>query len=211
MLAVSVESCASIKQQISPGGILKDNYTAMNANQFETLVGSVSWGNGETRNRCTDSTCTTKVSVHIDANLSSYKIDSLNGGVQGTLVARVQNNGGDTTYMYHFKPAPYRYYFLVKRSGAASRWVLLEHQTGSAPDSVAGGPFKDCSDHPPAVVAHADFRDCGPRIYPVSKDTRILAVAAPTAAISAQGSKPAQYSEAAAWIGCKYGCCPMPF
>lgn len=213
MLAVSLVGCPPTKVDLNPvlTGVLKDSYTTMSANQFESLVSSVSWGNGETQDRCTSAMCTTKVSVHIDANLTSYTVDSVNSSVQGRLVARVQNNGGDTTYMYHFKPAPYVYYFLVKRSGAGSKWVLLEHHAGFAPDSVAGGHFDGCWDHLPAIVAHADFRKCGPRIYPAFKDARILAVASPTAEPSAPGSRLTQFTEAPAWIGCKYGCCPMSY
>jgi hypothetical protein len=195
-----------------PHGILVQNYSSMSGMQFETLVNSINWVDGNTRDRCTNDACTTKVAVRIDANESSYTIDSLNPGAEGTLVARVRNMGGDTAYMYHFKPAPYRYFFLVRRSGGGpTRWILLQQVAGSAPDSVAGGPFRGCWDHPAATSAHADFRDCGARISSTFQEPLVAALPTSTRAPLARQSLGTHTIEVGSWIGCAYGCCPLTY
>ena len=195
-------------------GILPVTYTSMSGAQFDSLVEHIHWVDGYTRNRCTDSVCTANVPVKIDANESSYTIDSSNAGVLGKLVARVRNKGADTTYNYHFKPAPYRYYFLVKRPvGSPTRWILLEQVPGSAPDSVSSGPFKGCSDHPAAIAAKADFQNC---IRPIAlrvQGTRVAALAssigAPLSVLPPSRTQAAL--EAGGWIGCAYGCCTLAY
>jgi hypothetical protein len=209
MVAVSVAGCTAVEK--TPPVILKQSVATMSAGQFDTLVSRIEWRDGWTRKRCTSAACTDSVPVHIEASAGSYTIDSLNGGLEGTIVARVQNTGKATTYMYHFKPAPYRYYFLVKRSGAGSRWVLLEQQGHLKPDSVDSGHFTGCWDHRPAESARADFRNCGPRKFAdAGEASRMAAFASPAEAFAAPTSRQT-YTEAGAWIGCKYGCCPMGY
>jgi hypothetical protein len=185
----------------------------MSGLQFDTLVNGIQWVDGNTRDRCTNDACSGKVPVSIDANESSYTIDSLNSGVEGILVARVRNLGTDTAFMYHFKPAPYRYYFLVKRPvGGPTRWILLEHVVGSAPDSVASGPFRGCWDHPAATEAKADFRNCGARISSTLQGLRLAALASAAGApLAPRSSRTQAVVEAGGWIGCAYGCCPLAF
>ena len=214
MLALSALSCAPVGGGGPPTivtGRLSVNYATMGGTQFDTLVNSIQWVDGYTRARCTNEPCTAKVAVQIDANESSFVIDSMNPGVQGMLVARVRNKGNDTTYMYHFKPAPYRYYFLVKRyPGGPTRWILLQQIPGSAPDSVDSGPFRGCWDHEPATSAHADFRNCGPRIYPALGRPRMISLARATVPVPSEKSRLA-FAETGSWIGCAYGCCPLTY
>lgn len=214
MLVVAGMSCAKNSSLGHPPvlhGILLQSYSSLSGTQFDTLVKHINWIDGKTRDRCIDSTCTAKVAVSIDANESSYTIDSLNPGAEGTLVARVQNMGASTAYMYHFRPAPYRYFFLVRRPGGGpTRWILLEQVAGSAPDSVAGGPFRGCWDHPPATSAHADFRNCGPRITSTFDGTRVASLATVIAPSSPQSLRQSAI-EAGSWIGCAYGCCPLTY
>lgn len=210
LVAVSGAGCTSGSGPAPSDGRLAASYTTMSAGQFDTLVNSMLWSDsGATKPRCTDSTCTAHVQVRIEAGVNSYTIDSLNGGVLGTIVARVQNLGGDTTYMYHFKPGPYRYYFLVKSDAAGPRWVLLEKHDGSVPDSVGAGRFTGCWDHLAATEAKADFRDCERRISGALKHLPIPSFAPRAAGHPALRALRQGYSEAGAWIGCKYGCCPM--
>jgi hypothetical protein len=212
MLAVSVLGCSQVRAPSTPTmipGHLDVGYAILSGTRFDSLVNSIVWVDGFTRSRCTTETCTDSVPVQIEANAASFTIDSLNPGPQGVLVARVRNKGSDTTYMYHFKPAPYRYFFLVKRSAGTTRWVLLEQTPGSPPDSVSTGPFTWCFDHPPATGAHADFRRCGPRIYPALGRSQMTGLTSTDRTIGSD--KTAQYSEAGAWIGCAYGCCPMAY
>lgn len=213
MLAVFAMSCDHVYllgRTPLPRGILIQPYSSMSGKQFDTLVNSIHWVDGHTRDRCTDALCTAHVLVQIDANESSYTIDSLNPGTLGILVARVRNQGLDTTYMYHFKPAPYRYYFLVKRSGGGpTTWVLLQQLADSAPDSVATGPFTGCWDHPAATSAHADFRDCGPSLSSALQGSRVASLVSSTAASPALGSRRREVKETSGWIGCAYGCCPL--
>ena len=213
MLAVSAMSCHVylLGNPPLPHGILTQSYADMSGAQFDILVNSVNWVDGNTRSRCINVACSATVPVRIDANESSYTIDSLNPGSEGILVARVRNLGSDSAYMYHFKPAPYRYYFLVKRSAGATRWILLEHHAGSDPDSVATGPFTGCWDHPPATSAEADFRECGARRFPALRTSRILAFASPTVATLAERPARSAMVEAPGWIGCAYGCCPLAY
>jgi hypothetical protein len=207
LLAFSLAGCASS----APRGILTQSFATMSATQFDSLVNNVEWVDGNTRDRCTSAACNTTVKVRIDANKTSYKIDSTNSGTQGTLVARVQNLGSDTTFMYHFKPGPnYTYYFLVKQSGVSSIWVLLEKRVGAAPDSVGSGRFKGCFDHPAATSARADFRDCLPRVAMVSATPHVTALVSDVFAATTAHSLATQVVEKPAWIGCAYGCCPMP-
>jgi hypothetical protein len=212
MLVVSAMSCHPVHLLGTPAlphGILTQSYADMSGAQFDTLVNSVNWVDGNTRSRCVNVACSATVPVRIDANEASYTIDSLNPGSEGTLVARVRNMGSDTAYMYHFRPAPYRYYFLVKRSAGSTRWILLEHLAGSEPDSVATGPFTGCWDHPPATSAHADFRTCGPRRVALSKSSRAVTFASPVVASLVSAFSRSAMVEAAGWIGCAYGCCPL--
>lgn len=215
MLAVAGMSCNKIYllgNPPLPHGILVQSYSSMSGMQFDTLVNSINWVDGKTRARCTDNACATKVDVRIDANESSYTIDSLNPGVEGTLVARVRNMGADTAYMYHFKPAPYRYFFLVRRSGGGpTRWILLEQVAGSAPDSVASGPFRGCWDHAPATSARADFRDCGARISSTFYGAPVTALPTSISPPLAPQSLRTETIEAGSWIGCAYGCCPLTY
>jgi len=213
MLAVAATGCQSWVKSSPPGPPvqLAQSYSSMGAEQFSALVESAPWVDGYTRQRCTDAACTDSVPVRIDANASSFTIDSLNPGPLGVLVARVRNMGTDTTYMYRFKPAPYRYYFLVRRVGGMTRWILLEKFPGSSPDSVDSGPFRGCWDHPPATSARADFRECGPRLFPALKSPQVAAFATATVAIPARGSARAAAAEAGGWIGCAYGCCPVAY
>ena len=209
MVGLATAGCDWFRREPEPD-LLPVSYTTMRAGQFDTLVNGMLWSDsGVTKPRCTDSTCTAHVSVRIQASVNSFAIDSLNGGVLGAIVARVQNLGGDTAYMYHFKPGPYRYYFLVKSDAAGPRWVLLEKHDGSAPDSVAAGRFTGCWDHPPATEARADFRDCGTRTSGALEHLPIPSFAPRTAEPPPFGALRQPYSEAGAWIGCKYGCCPM--
>ncbi|MGH7652228.1 MAG: hypothetical protein ACREMS_10345 [Gemmatimonadaceae bacterium] len=203
LLAFAVGGCASLR------GVLSQSYAIMSPTQFDSLVNNVDWTGGNTRDRCTNEACDTTVKVRIDANKTSYKIDSTNSGTQGTIVARVRNMGSATTFMYHFKPGPnYTYYFLVKQSGVSSIWVLLEKRVGFAADSIASGPFTRCY-HPPIASARADFRDCtpvvtsgigGPQVTALVSEGLAGTTAHPSSAVA----------EKPAWIGCAYGCCPMP-
>lgn len=216
MLAISGIGCTGtylLGNTPLPKGILVQAYSDMTGSQFDALVSSIQWRNGNTRSRCTDLACSATVPVHIDANPSTYTIDSLNPGVEGVLVARARNMGGETTSTYRFKPAPHSYYFLVKRPvGGPTRWVLLEKVPGSGapPDSVSTGPFTGCWDHPPATEAKADFRDCGARISSTSQSTRVTALATSTGALLLRRSSGNRaMREASGWIGCAYGCCPL--
>jgi hypothetical protein len=201
LVAVSAAACGK-----EPAlKVSEASYTTLSSSEFESLVDTVSWSGGKTRSRCTNAACTATVQVRIDASPGSHLTDSVNGGPAGRLVARVQNLGAVPTYMYHFKPAPYRYYFWVVRSGSAPRWVLVEHQPGSAPDSVEGGPFYGCGDHPAAVAPDADFKTCDRGIAAAKERSRIASFASRTVTYPPL----AQTAEAGAWIGCKYGCCPM--
>jgi hypothetical protein len=213
ILGLSALSCGPGPGGVSPRtdrGRLSVSFPTLSGSQFDTLINGINWVDGYTRNRCTNAACTTKVAVQIDANESSFTIDSVNPGVNGILVARVRNLGSDTTYMYHFKPAPYRYYFLVKRYvGGPTRWVLLQQIPGSAPDSVDSGPFRGCWDHPPATSARADFRNCGPRIALELHRTRVTSFA--IARLSLPEGALQGAVEAGGWIGCAYGCCPVAY
>lgn len=216
MLAISGFGCTGLYLLGNiplPSGILIQPYSTMTGSQFDTLVGTIDWKNGHTRDRCTDNPCSVTVPVTIDANASSYTIDSLNPGVEGILVARVRNTGGDTTFMYHFKPPPYRYYFLVKRPvGGPTRWVLLEKVPGSPshPDSVNTGPFTGCWDHPAATEARADFRDCGMRTSSALQSPRVTALTTSTEPpMAPRASLTRAMLEVGGWIGCAYGCCPL--
>jgi len=211
MLALLAMGCG-LWESPDPG-TLPESYSSMSGPQFDTLVGSVSWVDGYTRDRCTDSVCTANVPVQIEANANSYTIDSLNPGVEGKLVARVRNKGLDTTYMYHFKPAPYRYYFLVKRPvGGPTKWVLLEQVAGSAPDSVSSGPFTGCWDDPPATTAAADFRNCKARITSAFQGAKVTALATSEGApLALRSARTLAAIEPGGWIGCAYGCCPLGY
>jgi hypothetical protein len=215
MLAVSGISCNSLYvlgKMPLPSGILVQSYSSMSGMQFDTLVNSINWVDGETRNRCVNDACSATVSVRIDANESSYTIDSLNPGMEGTLVARVRNMGTDTALMYHFKPAPYRYFFLVRRlGGGPTRWTLLRQVPGSAPDSVASGPFTGCWDHLPATEAKADFRFCGARFSSTFQGPRVAALTSTGAPSAPRSSRTHATVEAPGWIGCAYGCCPLAY
>jgi hypothetical protein len=204
-IALVVISAAGCGKKSTPAVVA--SYTTMSASEFESLVDTLSWSGGATQNRCTDAACTGHVSVSIDASPASHLTDSVNGGPNGRLVARVQNHGAVPTYMYHFKPLPYRYYFWVVRSGSAPRWVLMEHHPGSMPDSVEGGPFYGCGDHPAATLPKADFKTCDNKRMSAEKEPSQIFFASRTAADQPQGVG----AELGAWIGCKYGCCPMAF
>jgi len=201
--AVSAAGCNSLVSR----GVLTQAYPTMSINAFDSVVNGINWVDGNTRQRCANAACTDSVSVRIDANESAYTIDSVNGGPHGTLVARVRNLGGSATYMYHFRPAPYLYYFLVRPSGVSSKWILLEKLAGFPAAAIDSGAFTGCFDHRAAKSARADFKDCGPRIPSASPGAHIVAVATPTAVLSAALNHLA--AEAKAWIGCAYGCCPM--
>lgn len=206
MLALSAFACNS---DLNVPGSLHADFTGMSSAQFDTAVNSINWVDGYTRYRCTSAACTDTVPVEIKANDSSFEIDSLNPGAHGILVARVRNQGSDTTYMYHFRPAPYRYYFLVKRpDGGPTRWVLLEHNAGSAPDSVAGGPFAGCG-HPAATSARADFRTCADTSSVAARPPGMVSFASYSSESATARYRQTTAIEAGAWIGCAYGCCPL--
>lgn len=204
-IALVVISAAGCAKKSTPAVVA--SYTTLGASEFESLIDTLSWTGGATQNRCTNAACTATVPVRIDASPGSHLIDSVNGGPNGRLVARVENHGAVPTYMYHFKPLPYRYYFWVVRSGSAPRWVLMEHHSGSAPDSVDGGPFYGCGDHPAAISPKADFKTCDNKRMSAGKEPSRIFFASRTV------TDPAQVvgAEAGAWIGCKYGCCPMAY
>jgi hypothetical protein len=189
--------------EIVPHGILPYSIPTMSETMFDSTINAVNWVDGNTKMRCVDAACTQMVSVRIDANESAYTIDSVNGGPNGTVVARVRNFGIHTTYMYHFRPQPYRYYFVVRPSGPSSQWILLEKLPGLKATPIDSGAFTGCFDHPRARSARADFKDCLPR-GSVTAAPAILATAAPTTSELSH-----LFTEPRAWIGCAYGCCPM--
>jgi hypothetical protein len=208
LVAVAGASCGKKSTPVpdSTSVPIGPTYLSLTASQLDSLDG-LAWTGGNTRDRCTNEACTAaKVRVRIDASPGSHLTDSVNGGPTGRLVARVRNLGTVPTYMYHFKPAPFRYYFWVVRSGPAPRWVLIEHQPGSPPDSVGGGRFYGCG-HPEAAAPEADFRTCDDVAANV-KRMPIPSFAPPTAEPAVRSLR-LQPFEAGAWIGCKYGCCPM--
>lgn len=213
MLAVAAAGCGSPDTSSTPGPFvpLSESYSSMTGEEFSALVESVLWVNGNTRQRCTNNPCTDSVPVSIHANASSFTIDSLNPGPLGVLVARARNMGSDTTHMYRFKPGAYRYYFLVRRNGGMTRWTLLEHNPGSAPDSVDSGPFTGCWDHPPATEASADFRNCGPKVSSALTGLRVASFAPALPRLRARRSVQGTAAEAGGWIGCAYGCCPVAY
>jgi hypothetical protein len=216
MLAVSIAGCnphppvskqpTETPQPRTLAGRLPKSFESMSAAEFDAVANSVQWVGGHVASRCADPACALRVPVEIEANADGRFTDSTNTGANGTLLARVTNTGDSQTAIYHFRPAPYTYFFLVRKPVRSSPgWILLERQPGHAPDSVAAGPFEGCFDHPPATVSLADFRACGsgvPMAHTIAREP------APGPAVSAEGLFSA---EAPGWISCAYGCCTMAY
>ncbi len=218
MLAVSSAGCVGVTgggpsgqptdapQRGTIAGRLPKNFESLSAAEFDAVANSVHWVDGYRASRCASPACTVRVPVEIQPNEDGRFADSTNTGVNGTLLARVRNTGDVQTAIYHFRPAPYTYFFLVRKPVRSSpSWVLLERQPGHAPDSVAAGPFEGCFDHPPATVSLADFRACGsgvPMAHTIAREP------APGPAAAAEAFF---LMEAPAWVSCAYGCCTMTY
>lgn len=210
MLVLSVSGCN--RDGTSPSSLAGDlpaSYTSLSEADLQTIADSVDWVDGHTRNRCSDlAECADSVPVHIQANADGKWATYANVGTNGTLLARVTNGGRRRTAMYGFRPAPYEYFFLVKSVDSTSaRWILLEHQPGHAPDSVASGPFAGCNDsHAPPDSSEADFRNCGAAVAQVTGIS--VAGFLPRGMFSRLPFRQA-IVESPSWISCAYGCCTM--